>query len=591
MRNLDRMDGGEVLETGRSAAEPVAFSGAFGLFQPARGGALDTVVVFASPWALEELCTTRKFWRIIAEKLADRGLASFRFDWPGTGDALDTADFSKGLEVWRAALIEAAQKARALSGAGKVVVIGQSFGAAVAAQTGPRIDGLEAMALLAPVISGRFYSRELAIWSNMVDADLGLTDAQRVKDGVAIASFRLQPEIAAELRKLDLTALAERPAPRCLVLARVDRPSDADFCAHLEKLGAEVRSEPFADYDKLISNPLLVRLPVEVGDRLVDWAAEIAGATPAANRPDESGRGGVLTGDGFVEEGVNFGRGGRLSGVLCRPDGLRRGAPVVFVSASYDRRIGWGRTTVDMARRLARDGIASLRFDIADAGDSPPNPGRPEEVLYTQAPQEDLGEALDFLDAAGLGRPVVAGRCSGAYIGFHGALEDARVCGAVLANPIAFYWAPGRSLSQLVRQSGRTLEDYGSRALRLDTFKRLLRGELDLVAIARNILRGVGGRVRALARKALRKRSPEGRAVYAAFGELKRRQVPVTVLYSAQDPGREHYNFYFDAAGGRTQGFENVAVTVIPDADHNLTPEHSRAVYLDAIRATALKAG
>ncbi len=37
------------------------------------------------------------------------------------------------------------------------------------------------------------------------------------------------------------------------------------------------------------------------------------------------------------------------------------------------------------------------------------------------------------------------------------------------------------------------------------------------------------------------------------------------------------------------QGFDNVSVTVIPDADHNLTPEHSREIYIDAIRSVALK--
>ncbi|WP_235969070.1 alpha/beta fold hydrolase [Brucella tritici] len=573
----------------RSAASPVVFCDTLGLYQAPVGKSLDTVVVFASPWGLEELCTTRKFWRIVADGLAVRGIGSFRFDWPGTGDGRDDIDFSNGLELWHNTLAEAARKARDLSGASRVIIIGQSLGAAIAAQTAARIEGVAALALLAPVISGRFYTRELAVWSSMVDADLGLTDEQRIKNSVSIASLTMQPEVAADVKKINLLSLETKPAPQCLLLARTDRPNDAELATHMEKLGADVTVEAFTDYDKLISNPVISRLPVEVADRLVDWAAGIAGSVPARNKLDESALGGTLTGDGFVETPVSFGSDNRLSGVLCAPLGERRGKAVLFLSAAYDRRVGWGRTTVDMARKLAREGIASLRFDIANAGDSPPNPGMPEQVLYTNGAEADVAETLDYLDAIDWGRPVIAGRCSGAFLGFHSALKDERVSGAVLVNPETFYWAPGRSVEDAVREGKRTLEDYGSRALRAETFQRLFRGELDIRAILRNLTRGVAGRIRGLARKLLRSRTVEGRAVYSAFDELKQREVPLALVYAEKDVGREHFNFYFDQMGTGLKGFDNASVTIIPNADHNLTPEHSREIYIDTIRAMTLR--
>lgn len=271
----------------RSAASPVVFCDTLGLYQAPVGPSLDTVVLFASPWGLEELCTTRKFWRIIADGLAVRGIGSVRFDWPGTGDGRDDIDFSKGLEFWRNTLAEAARKARDLSGASRVIIIGQSLGAAIAAETAARIEGIAALALLAPVISGRFYTRELAVWSSMVDADLGLTDEQRIKNSVSIASLTMQPEVAADVKKINLLSLETKPAPQCLLLARTDRPNDAELATHLEGLGADVTVEAFTDYDKLISNPVISRLPLEVADRLVDWAAGLAGSQPAQNKPDE----------------------------------------------------------------------------------------------------------------------------------------------------------------------------------------------------------------------------------------------------------------------------------------------------------------
>jgi len=138
----------------RSAASPVVFCDTLGLYQAPVGPSLDTVVLFASPWGLEELCTTRKFWRIIADGLSVQGIGSFRFDWPGTGDGRDDIEFSKGLELWRNTLAEAARRARDLSGASRVIIIGQSLGAAIAAETAARIEDIAALALLAPVISG-----------------------------------------------------------------------------------------------------------------------------------------------------------------------------------------------------------------------------------------------------------------------------------------------------------------------------------------------------------------------------------------------------------------------------------------------------
>ncbi len=108
---------------------------------------------------------------------------------------------------------------------------------------------------------------------------------------------------------------------------------------------------------------------------------------------------------------------------------------------------------------------------------------------------------------------------------------------------MTFYWAPGRLVDDAVREGNRTLEDYGSRALRIETFQRLFRGELDIRVILRNLARGVVGRFRGLARKLLRSRTVEGRAVYSAFDELKQRQVPLALVYAEKDTGREYFNF------------------------------------------------
>jgi len=258
----------------RAAAEPLTFDGTVGLFTPPSAGtqASNLAVLFASPWGLEEMCT-RKFWRIISENLADRGIASLRFDYPGTGDALDEIDFQAGLSVWSDSLASASAHLKALSGCERIVVVSQGLGAIVATRAAEAIEALDAIVYMAPVVSGRLHLRELAVWSKVVDENLGLTDGQYNKTGVSIASLTMPGEIAEEVRNVNLLGVDRPPAGRVLVIGRADHPADMEFVTRLRALGADVDEQAFEGYDKLVSNPVIVKLPLTVADNLTDWIA------------------------------------------------------------------------------------------------------------------------------------------------------------------------------------------------------------------------------------------------------------------------------------------------------------------------------
>jgi alpha-beta hydrolase superfamily lysophospholipase len=573
----------------RSASEPLTFDGTVGLFTPPSAGTQPSniAVLFASPWGLEEMCT-RKFWRIISEKLADCGIASLRFDYPGTGDALDDIDFEAGLSVWSDSLASAATYLKTLSGCARIVVVSQGLGAVVATKAADAIEALDAIVYMAPVVSGRLHIRELAVWSKVVDENLGLTDEQHDKAGVSIASLTMPGEIADEVRNVNLLMLDRSPAARALVIGRDDRPSDKEFAARLRALGADVTEQAFEGYDKLVSNPVIVKMPLPVADNLTNWIAALP-SEPASAPVRSPGPATPLAGDGFAETPVRFGLNSRLSGVLCEPLQARAGATVLFLTSAYDRHAGWGRATVALARTLARSGIPSLRFDTANVGDSPPVPGRSDQVLYHSDQNADVSEAIDFLEACRLTPVVVAGRCSGAYLGLQASLVEPRIAGNVSVNPAVFRWRPGRSVEDMIVNGARSLRDYRKRALRAETFKRILRGEVNTVVAVRNIARSVGNQTKGKILHAFRGFLPEGRAIYGAFRTLHQRGTPVSLIYSENDLGLEQYDFYFGHDGSGLARFPNVSPEIIPDADHNLTPEHARKVYLEALREMALR--
>ena len=574
------------------AAIPVTFSDTVGLFTPSAGPASGAAVLFLSPWGFEEMCT-RKFWRVLAEQLSQSGIASLRFDYAGTGDALG-APFDGGLDLWSKTALDAASRLEALSGCDKVILITQGLGAAVALDIARRLPSAEGIAFLAPTLSGRAYLRELAVWSKMIDESMGLSEDQREKgDGISVAGLKLPEPLAADIRALNLMNVSDLQAPAALVLTRPGRPNDVAFAERLRGFDVRVEDASYDGYDDLVSNPTVAVIPEEAGRRVLDWVKSIADAHPAKPGQDLPHLPPLepLMGDGFCETPLRLGDGDRMFGVLCEPTGVRTGATAILLTTAYDRHAGWGRTSVAMARELARSGIPSLRFDSANVADSPPRPDAPNQVLYSETQYLDVVAALDLVESRKLLPAFVVGRCSGGFLGFQAAIRDMRCSGLITVNPYAFIWDYTKSVDEALRFVPRSLGTYGQKFLQLETVRRLLNGSIDARSAFRNIVASLIGRLSHLQRP-LRDKfaflSAEHTAVMQRFALLSQRNVRMSLIYSEQDIGLEHFSLHFGRDGAGLSRFDNAHLVVIPNADHNLTPAHAREIYVREIKDMAL---
>ena len=571
---------------GRSAAQPVVFDGTIGLFMPERPYVKrrSAAVLFVSPWGFEEMCS-RKFFRVAAEHFSDIGVPSLRFDYRGTGDALDFGALPARLETWENSIRAAAAKLKSLSGCERIILIGQGLGATLAHRIGSSIDGVDSVVMLAPVLSGRGYLRELNMWSKIIDADLGLGKEHVQTAKVQIAGLIMPEEISAEVGKLNITSPQELAASRYLILERPVRAEDTGFADALKALGADVEQKAFDGYDELATNPLFAKTPMAVVELLKSWL-EATTETSAAHS-SAAIESPPLAGEGFEEMPVRFGSHDHLIGVVSRPLGEIKGNAVLFLSTAYDRHAGWGRTTVDMARELARQGVVSLRFDSANVGDSPPRPDAPEQVLYSATQTDDAVAALDLLESVVAGPVMVAGRCSGGYVAFRAGVADERLKAVVSINPFVYYWDPEMPVRrEHVVSVPRSLDDYGQRLARLDTLKRLLRGQVDVLAALQNMVIAAGRRLSpwiAPLLELLPDRRHIAREVRHSFALFGKRKVPLTLIYSEGDVGLDHVYFHFGPRGAKLSRYPNVRLLMLPDADHNLTPPQSRKFVLDEI--------
>lgn len=161
------------------------------------------------------------------------------------------------------------------------------------------------------------------------------------------------------------------------------------------------------------------------------------------------------------EKSSQFGPQGQLAGILTEPDSDPRGTACLLVSAGLVPKFGPYRIYTQLARRLARDGFSTLRFDLGGIGDS--------QAEYAHVPlrartQLEIGAALDQLMVAGAWNGVVlGGLCSGAEDSFRYAEMDPRVTGVVLIDPFSYRtagWKWRHWAHQLMRRSLRALGLY-----------------------------------------------------------------------------------------------------------------------------------
>lgn len=575
------------------SGEPVRFDRLAGIFTPALRHAMpsDTAVVLVSPWGFEDM-PVRKFYREIGEALAGQGIASLRFDLPGTGDSAEPAA-EIGLDDWLGAIAAAARETTRLSGASKIMLLGHGLGATLALLTEARIDNLTGIALLAPVTSGRIYARETGLWWKMIAADLGLGAEYVETGGLTIAGMTMPDGVAASLRKLRETDLTlSRPLP-VLAVCRPGRDSDSTLADALEHSGASVSRLPYDGFDALVVNPLISRTPPALVAEIARWvrnAAPVEAAAAPAERPAQT----PLTGEGYRETGHRFGDGGRLVGTLCHPAGDTQGAPVLLVSTSYDRASAWANSGVRLARELARRGIASLRFDPAGIADSPAVSGDPAQMLYSQSLDRDVGIALEELKTL-TGKPVIlAGRCSGGYHAFQAGLAHSQAtAGIVVINSYAFVWDPSKTVEDALKNVARPLGDYSKRAMNPETFRRILRGEVNLKAAGLAIFRGLTAKLYNKIEPALGSLSPGNRLkghIHSAFRALAERKLPVVLAYGQHDPGLEQSRMVFGSDLSGIGRYGNTRFVSLGDSDHNVTVPEAQQTVLEQIAKMALEA-
>lgn len=588
----------------------VTFEGCAGWLHAATGNLENTGVVLCAPHGHEAMWSHRA-WRHLANDLAAAGVPVLRFDFRGTGDSADP-DLSNGgpdpLGVAQADIEAACHVLRTEAHVDHVVLCGLRLGASLAALAAPRVPYVSGVVMLAPVVDGRLYLREMralhAGWRNSAIPELDVPATPAGDQDVL--SFRMPAATVAAIQAMRLDTPV--PAPRVLLLDAWPDPASpiAELAGKTREAGAEVEVDAFAEYPEMMRSAEFADVPARAWLRVIDWVkAGAAGQSrisvqSSAQNPAQAAIAHEPTGDllagkgmhGIVEQPVWI-DGARLFGVLCMPAACgmrerRASTAVIFPNTGGNHHVGDGRLFVDVSRRLARQGIASLRLDVSAIGDSP-GAARTMNLqsIYARTPQRDVSSAVDWIKMRGFRYIVLAGICSGAFLSLHAALENAEVTGLMLVNLVKFRWDAADDAA--ATDHLRSARVYLAAACKWENWRRLLRGELGARRLLTAMVRRVRQRLRERAEVAgapgitddTRQTVPDFAS--AAVRELDRRGVRTMFLYGASDVGLHEARLGLGKRLEALEGLRNIELRTVPLLDHSLFLTASRATFADQL--------
>jgi alpha-beta hydrolase superfamily lysophospholipase len=477
----------------------------------------DLGLVVCKPFGYEAICAHRSL-RTFADAAAATGVPALRFDYTGTGNSQDFPGTAEELSIWVDDALSACDELRRRTGVARVGMLGVRLGALLALLAAAKSNSVDALVLIAPVISGRRYLRELrrvqlAASEFAVVAPPQSTASEDQCEGddgpFEVSGFAMSSATTARLARTDLSVLDRAPARRILLVDRDDLPSAKDWSESLARLGAEVEYEALSGIVQMVwTAPQFGAAPQAMLARTRAWLERLAAVSPCSTTHlDQRGPGRLgpqvlampvqdhaVSSPALTERPVFFARDPLRFGIVTvPPDDHARHCGVILVNDGATHHVGANRMHVSFARRWARGGYTVLRIDLGGLGESDVRAGERFDEPYAAGATEDIRAAMHYLRTVhGCGEISVGGLCSGAYHSLRSAVAGLPINRIVLINPENYFRKDDMSsddllLSEIVRGPSR----YRERLLSGKSWSKLLRGEADVRYILKVAVRHV----------------------------------------------------------------------------------------------------
>jgi pimeloyl-ACP methyl ester carboxylesterase len=492
---------------------PVTFGECFGWLHQAVGGSRG--VILCAAWDYEAL-GTHQTWRVLADELANAGLPTLRFDYPGCGDSLGDSAIPDATNAKRASIASAISFLKENAKVSSITLVGLRLGASFAIEAAQGPAGVDHLVLIRPIVRGKTFLLEQKALARAIAAREGARIARENDDSrIEIEGFSLNREAIQAIEEIDLRSLDQTSARKVLIVGEPGARHYDGLATKFVELGANVSRQELQEVAAWAPSAVPAPAPLSDIRSIVEWAQE--GAIAEILHPTASSG---FDSEEFVETVLEFGQTNELRGILCRPkaqiEGCERRA-LLFLNTGANYHIGAGRTAVEHARYLAARGVASLRMDSLGIGDSAWRMGGPLTAIHHTERTGDVVLAIDELARLGFDDVSVTGICSGAFLAFRSALVDSRIKRLILVDPRV--WMPLSDEQLAGDQVASTFDStstYLKKLTNLDAWARVLSGKNNISTLA-----AVGHEIMKRKAQFLLSRTIQAFASFSKYGDLR----------------------------------------------------------------------
>jgi alpha-beta hydrolase superfamily lysophospholipase len=564
-------------------------------------------LVLCKPFGFEALCGHRSM-RVFAGMAAGLGIPVLRFDYLGTGNSEEIEASADQIEIWTRDIVSAVAELRRRTGVARVCLLGFRLGALLSILAARQCQ-VDALALIAPVLSGRKYLREART------AQLAAEAAEAAASGISAAppvgaadgamevnGFPLSAASVARLAALDIDGLELPGITDALLVDRSDLPVARAWSQALGTRGAKVTYHSLPGFvEMMLTDPQFVSLPQEMIAATRNWLSSLAAVSrppwPAGDAATFVSRATILNlpggspgEDGSAEARVSerpvfFGADETLFGIVTAPDGQEtRRRVVILLNAGATYHIGSSRVYVSLARRWAQRGYYVLRMDLSGLGESRTHAGCADNNVFPPDAIEDIRAAVEFMQRRYGAREItLSGLCSGAYHSLRAAVAGLPLNRLLMVNAQNYFWDQSMTLEGLqLAEVVRNPTIYRARIFSARAWKRFLTGQVNIWRIVRIYLNrpvlAVQSRLRDIARATgIPLRHDLGRDLENIIA----RGVRVVFVFARGEPGIDLLKI---EAGSMVRRLgERCRVRIIDSADHTFSRSGPRQVLEEVL--------
>ncbi|MGH7928174.1 MAG: serine aminopeptidase domain-containing protein [Candidatus Binatia bacterium] len=258
--------------------EPFYFGAAekplFGCYHAPQRRTRDCAIVLCYPTGQEYIRSHRSY-RQLAFQLSSAGFPVLRFDFYGCGDS--AGDCAEGrITQWLTDLGTAVSEIKQKHRLFKICLVGLRLGGTLSMMAGAERGDIEGMVLWDPILSGTAYIEELTfLHQQRAWHSLGKTKQNTIGERpTEILGFPMTCSMLADLQKIEVFSIREKPASDILILASSEEAGQLRLAEHLKGLHVNVESQYLPTPDIWIEKNKTV-VPNQILKTMVSWISRV----------------------------------------------------------------------------------------------------------------------------------------------------------------------------------------------------------------------------------------------------------------------------------------------------------------------------